>query len=824
MRAYVPLKLFLPLPLLVVGCQPLELDPPPNVEHLVFDLSAGEIPLPNDIVRDSEGGHLDLPTDDEELSATEFAFREYLNGMDAWSSTFPISIDFSAVVDPETVTEETLQVWEWGANPQQVTEVTIAVDEQNIVVDAPREGWKQKGDYVVLVRGGDHGLHSEDDAPIGPDASFYFLKQQEKLDTWEHQRAFPGATREERLETAETLEEIRLDLAPYFTFFDELDESIPRDEIAGLWHFTITGATELAMDKASQRVPLPFDLLIDPETGLVELTAADWDDELVVDAKEQANKLDGFGVSPNLMFELTQAVDPSTVNSDNILLYDLSVTPTLVDAKYKVMAEAGTNPCYQAEVDADCKHIIIGLEEFPLKGGTTYGVVVKKGLLDHNGEEIKPMPIGHFMATAHPIAIDGQSQISSLDDESADRLEGVRVKLDGLLDDIGRENVLTAWPFTTMDAIVSLREAAQMAETMELSSSPSIMGRKPAYDLLYDDALSEIFPGDLNPIPPFYIVRTLEVAEVVQGTIQSPYFLDEETRRWRDDGGYEMQEVHYQVTIPDNPDPTKPVVIFGHAVVTDRRFGLLISGELAKRGYASISIDFPFHGKRTVCIDASLCAIPNFLPMELRPLLGFEENLMWLPPCVSGNDATCSPTGECLDADGNVEDLLVFPVIDLMPAGGAAFLDVYDMPHINEHFRQALVDLGALRYSLQSDDWTNVFGGQIRTDQFYYIGQSLGGIVGFVYVSVTPEIERAVFNVPGGSLVHLFQDSEFFGPQIGAYFENLDVDAGSFEQERLLNTATWLVDSVDPHTVAHLYAEDGRTGLIQMDKIAEGIG
>ncbi|MBT3223215.1 MAG: hypothetical protein HN348_29425, partial [Proteobacteria bacterium] len=49
-------------------------------------------------------------------------------------------------------------------------------------------------------------------------------------------------------------------------------------------------------------------------------------------------------------------------------------------------------------------------------------------------------------------------------------------------------------------------------------------------------------------------------------------------------------------------------------------------------------------------------------------------------------------------------------------------------------------------------------------------------------------------------------------------------DVGSFEQERLLNTATWLVDSVDPHTVAHLYAEDGRTGLIQMDKIAEGIG
>ena len=40
---------------------------------------------------------------------------------------------------------------------------------------------------------------------------------------------------------------------------------VPRADVAALWTFTITQRTELAMDKASQRVPLPLDVLKDPE-------------------------------------------------------------------------------------------------------------------------------------------------------------------------------------------------------------------------------------------------------------------------------------------------------------------------------------------------------------------------------------------------------------------------------------------------------------------------------------------------------------------------------------------------------------------------------
>ena len=56
--------------------------------------------------------------------------------------------------------------------------------------------------------------------------------------------------------------------------------------------------------------------------------------------------------------------------------------------------------------------------------------------------------------------------------------------------------------------------------------------------------------------------------------------------------------------IPD--DEPVPVVIFGHALVTDRRFLLTVAGELSKRGFAAVAVDFPYHGDRTVCVDTTL--------------------------------------------------------------------------------------------------------------------------------------------------------------------------------------------------------------------------
>jgi len=804
------MRSFVALFLLPTACAPLDLQAPEPYAHVVYDPSSGDIPLPNDVVRDSEAARLDLPVDDEGLSDTEVAFRTWLNGLDAWGTTFPVSFELSRPVDPSTIDPSTLQVWEWGVAPAQVEDLEVEVDDDGlgVVLSPPVDGWRRGGTYVVVARGGEGGLATTDGLPFGPDAAFTYLRLIDELDDYAHQRAFPGDTREDRLDNAAQLEEIRLSIAPYLAHL-EAEEGLDRTDVAALWQFSVTQRVELAMDSASQRMPLPFDLLLDPDTGLVDLPISDRDDELEADAKRQAANLNGFSVSANPYFELTAPIDPDTATPDSVQLWDVQLTPQRLPAEVRVLDE---------------RYVVIDLpvDHKPLAQGTTFAVVVTDSLRAADGGPIVPMSIGHFMATPHPIAVAGSSEIESLSDDEATRLEGVRADVDALLDLVGRERVVTAWPFTTLDAVPALTEAARTAEALDLSLPPRIHWRRPAYDLFVDDALHELLPGPLNPGRPIYWPRTIGVAEVVEGTLQLPYHLDPITRRWTDD--YQLQDVHFLATIPEEPDPDKPVVVFAHAIVTDRRFLLAISGELASRGYAAVAIDTPFHGERIVCVDASLVAIPNYLREDLRQLTGLTDDLLFFPPCESGALATCAPTGECLDEHGEPEDFTSFPILDLKPVGGAAFLDIDDIPHVSDHFLQAIVELGALEHSLQTEDWSEVFGYEVRQDRIHYAGMSLGAILGAVYVAVSPDVDRFVFNVPGANMVEMFRDSLFFAPQMDAFLAEREVEPGSFEEERLLSTARWLIDSVDPHSVAHLYAEDDRHGLIQMDRLSDDVG
>ena len=788
----------------------------------IYDPSTGEIPMPNDAVRDDDEGHLDLPIDDDATDA-ERDFREYLNTRDGWSTTLPASVRFSDAIDADTVDAESVQLWEWLPTPRRVEDVTIRIDEDDhrLQLVPPRTGWTNGHTYVVLVRGGRGGVRDVHGFPIEPDAIFYFLRRDERLDTIGHNRAFPGPTRRERLDAGMRLEELRREIAPYFEFFEDpardASSEVSRNDVAALWSFTVTEQPELAMDRDSQRVPLPFDLLLDRETGHVALEPADWDTPLERDAKLQANELDGFAVSANLMFELTQPVDgPST--EGRIHLFEVTDTSTReLPTTTRVMGEHGEQPCRSSPVPLDCVHLVVQVadEELPLRGASTYVIVVDEGLRAANGMEVAPMPIGHFMRTPYPIEVDGHTQVSSLTDELAQRLEWTRRRVSRFLDGYGRDRIITAWPFTTLDAPPTIRETARTATRMELEPEITVLWRKPP-----GEALQELFPGALDAIVRgLYLTRTNGVAEFVEGTIPSPYFLDRTTRRWREDGEHEMQPVHFYMSIPEDVDTSRPlpVVIFGHAIVTDRRFLLTIAGALAREGYAALAIDFPFHGERIACIDASLVGIPNFFPDPLRTLTGFDEDIIRVPPCTSGESATCGDEGQCLRSDGSPDTFWSFPIIDIQSASGAAFLDTSDLPYIPDHFNQALVDLSTLHRAIQVSDWEGAVGLSLDPDNVMYLGQSLGAIIGTVWVSVTPEIRRAVLNVPGSDMVDLFVESTYFGPQIQDYFDNgVMVETPSFEQERLLNVARWLIDAVDPHSIGHLYAEDDRDVMIQM--------
>jgi hypothetical protein len=807
------------------SCQPLPLDRAKSYAWVVYDPGAANIPMPNDALFDEESQTLNLPTDDDELSEAEIEFREALNAQSGWSSTSEVTAEFSERISSSSVNSSTFQIWEWGVQPSLVEglEVELDADGKHLSVLAPATGWKRGATYFAFVRGGANGLKTENQQDVGPDAAFTYLQHTEPLDLFENQRAFPGDTREERMENGQALEEIRLQLTPMFEHLAETS-GIGRQDVAAMWRFSVTQDVELAMDPDSERVPLPYDLLFDRETGRIDLPPNEHDNTLEADAKIQANTLNGFSVSGAMMFELTGAVDPSTVTPEHIQVFDISVTAEPVETRVYPMAPEGEGPCLGEEVSADCKYIVIELTgtSLPLKTANTYAILVTQGLQSADGGPVKPMPIGQMMLGTAPLAVDETSMLSILSNEDASRLEWVRQRISPYLDKRGREDLITAWPFTTLDPMPALREVSNRTKTLGFQSKPAITSRKPAYSILYDDALSDLFPGILNPAPVLYWPRTNGIAEVVEGTLPYPNYLDDVSRQLNDE--YTTENLNFMAIVPEDVSPPYPVVIFGHAIVTDRRFLMTIGGALAKRGFASVAIDFPYHGERIACVDASLVAVPNIFPPDLRPIIGFEDDLIWLPPCESGDDATCAPTGECLDRAGNVEDFNSFPIIDLQPASGAAFMDISDIPHIPDHFHQAFMDLGTLKHSLQTEDWSEVFDGPIQTDRFWYAGQSLGSIIGFTWVSANDDIERAAFNVPGSNLVNLFQDSTYFSTHVDATLKDIEVEPGSYDQVRLFSIASWLVDAIDPHTVARGMRDSDQNAMIQIDKVNGSIG
>ena len=106
------------------------------------------------------------------------------------------TVELTGAIDPTSISDSTVQIWHWGAVPERVSDarISLSADGKKLTIDPPRTGWQRGDRYVMFVRGGDHGVKGMAGERVECDAAFYFLRQTERLDTPEHERAFPGDT------------------------------------------------------------------------------------------------------------------------------------------------------------------------------------------------------------------------------------------------------------------------------------------------------------------------------------------------------------------------------------------------------------------------------------------------------------------------------------------------------------------------------------------------------------------------------------------------------------------------------------------------------
>jgi hypothetical protein len=94
--------------------------------------------------------------------------------------------------------------------------------------------------------------------------------------------------------------------------------------------------------------------------------------------------------------------------------------------------------------------------------------------------------------------------------------------------------------------------------------------------------------------------------------------------------------------------------------------------------------------------------------------------------------------------------------------------DISRISVVTDRLAQSLINTQALiplmQDQLVEDESLGGWAEPLLSDAVYYYGGSLGGIQGSSFVSITPEVSRAVVSVPGAGWCHMIQRSTNFSP------------------------------------------------------------
>ena len=189
--------------------------------------------------------------------------------------------------------------------------------------------------------------------------------------------------------------------------------------------------------------------------------------------------------------------------------------------------------------------------------------------------------------------------------------------------------------------------------------------------------------------------RSLNVGDVYYGTIEIAG-LPRSRRRARGaaTAATRSQDIKFTMTMPKNPRTgPMPVVIFGHGLVTERRF------VLARRRRA-----------RREGLRRDLDRLP--VPRRSHVLREGRPDLRRRPDRRQPRVARAVSVGHDLQRRrqvrrraGQRQPPRDVRRLDLPVASGAMFLEIEHIANTKDHFQQALVDLGALDRSLRIGDW-----------------------------------------------------------------------------------------------------------------------
>ncbi|MGB8635361.1 MAG: hypothetical protein WCD66_05375 [Rhodanobacteraceae bacterium] len=561
-------------------------------------------------------------------------------------------------------------------------------------------------------------------------------------------------------------------------------------------------------DPANSVIPFPNNLLFSGTTDLtLNIPVADPAD--FSDPQVALNALDGFStVAPwSTSFSTAPSADSLSAGND-VHVYEVTldgpggkvtgITRELSSPEEYVVAMAPS--------DTDGKTLAI-VPTSPLKPRTSYMAVLTNGITNGNGTPVTASLTYTLAKGAAALCVNGKSTSESLTDAQACQLEPVRQLVNSQEAaaagaGVSRADIVLSWVATTqstntvLNAVTSKIEGAPAATT-QLAPTGKTLG-----DLGLGLApIADVYIGYINL--PYYLgvpsqsdptAPLTDFWHAAPGAYAGPaasFGLDPTSTNVT---AYNPFPVANQslgapllVTVPNTgtrPAGGWPVVIFQHGITRNRTDMLAVAQTYASLGYAVVAMDLPLHG-----VDSS-----NPFYIGNTPFAAAAQERTFNLDVMNNDTGAPGP-------DGKVDP------------SGSHFINLQSLLTSRDNLREGVADLVELEHSIGSMALPDKPGTAFNASDISYTGQSLGSIVGTVFMAVDPNVQTAVLNVPGGGIARLLDASVSIGPQIHAGLAQAGVEQGTPAYDQFMLAAQTAVDSSDPINFARFTT--GKNLLLQ---------
>lgn len=363
------------------------------------------------------------------------------------------------------------------------------------------------------------------------------------------------------------------------------------------------------------------------------------------------------------------------------------------------------------------------------------------------------------------------------------RLTGAHLQIAGALG-INPASVVLSFSFSTQNTRDTMNALADPALTTARPLAVQNTGATTT-------AISPALPGHANLYVgtftiPYYLTRPTQAnptAPLTQSWQGNPSPLDATSRLLTRFNpvpvATETIQIPVLVTIPNatstfpthgaKPMAGWPVIIFQHGLTRNRLDAGGIADSAADAGnYVVVSIDLPLHG------------IPG--------------------PTATGGALYQAGRERTFDLDLVNNTSLASGPDGIIDGSGTHFVNVPVPLVTRDNLRQAAVDLLALTRSLPNLDLDGDGAGDIDPTRIHYIGHSLGGIVGGVFLGTAgaAEVRTGELANPGGGIAQTIFDSPAFGPRIKQGLAAQGITEGSTIYAQFIRDAQTIVDAGDP--------------------------